>query len=71
MIKLKISMGCWTKISKTIGINHRDWGNHLGLMEFCYNLTKHLVTRVSPFDALGIEAKQPMDLAISKTRDHC
>jgi len=49
--------------------NHKDWGNHLGLAKFCYNSTKHLATNMSPFElALGVEAKQPMDLTIPRTR---
>jgi hypothetical protein len=37
----------------------------LGLVEFCYNFTKHLAIKTNPSKlALGVEAKQPMDLAI-------
>jgi len=33
---------------------------------------KHLATKMSPFElALGIEAKQPLDLTISRTKDTC
>ncbi len=49
--------------------DHKDWGDHLGLVEFCYNFTKHLAAKMNPFElALGIEAKQPMDLTILRTR---
>jgi hypothetical protein len=52
-----------------IADDHKDWGNHLGLAEFCYNSIKHLATKMSPFElALGVEAKQPMDLTIPKIR---
>jgi len=41
-----------------IACNHKDWGDHLGLVEFCYNSTKHSTTKMSPFElALGVEAK--------------
>ncbi len=50
--------------------DHKDWANHLGLLEFCYKSIKHSTTKMNPFElALGVEAKQPMDLAIPKTRD--
>ncbi len=43
--------------------DHKDWGDHLGLTKFCYNSIKHSTTKMSPFElALGIEAKQLMDL---------
>jgi hypothetical protein len=49
--------------------DHKDWGGHLGLVEFCYNFTKHLATKMSPFElALGVKVKQPMDLTILKIR---
>ncbi len=49
--------------------DHKDWGDHLGLAEFCYNSTKHLATKMNPFElVLGIEVKQPMDLTIPRTR---
>jgi len=49
--------------------NHKDWGDHLGLAKFCYNFTKHSTIKMNPFElALGVEAKQPMDLAIPKTK---
>jgi transposase len=45
--------------------DHKDCNDHLSLVEFCYNSTKHPTTKMSPFElALGVEAKQPMDLAI-------
>jgi hypothetical protein len=47
----------------------KNWGNHLGLVEFCYNFTKHLAIKTNPVKlALGIETKQPMDLAIFRTK---
>jgi hypothetical protein len=52
-----------------IASDHKDWGDHIGLAEFCYNSTKHSTTKTNPFElALGVEAKQPMDLAIPRTR---
>ncbi len=37
----------------------------MGLIEFCYNFIKHSATKMSPFElALGMKAKQPMDLTI-------
>jgi len=41
-------------------------------MEFCYNSTTHLITKMSSFElSLGKEAKKPMDLAIPMGwRDH-
>jgi hypothetical protein len=42
--------------------DHKDWGDHLSLVEFCYNSTKHSTKKMNPFElALGVEAKQPMD----------
>jgi hypothetical protein len=50
--------------------DHKDWGNHLGLLEFCYKSTKHSITKMNPFElALGVEVKQPIDLTIPRTRD--
>jgi hypothetical protein len=55
-----------------IASDHKDWGDHLGLVKFCYNSTKHLATKMSPFElALGVEAKQPMDLTIPRIRGTC
>ncbi len=49
--------------------NHEDWGDHLGLAKFCYNSTKDLTIKMSPFElALGVEVKQPMDLTIFRTK---
>jgi hypothetical protein len=49
--------------------DHKDWGDHLGFVKFCYISTKHSATKMSPFElALGIEVKQPMDLTIVRTR---
>jgi hypothetical protein len=48
-----------------VNIDQRDWGEHLGLMEFCYNSITHLASKMSLFElALRKEAKKPMDLAI-------
>ncbi len=42
------------------------------LVKFCYNSIKHLATKMRPFElALGVEAKQPMDLTIPRTRGTC
>ncbi len=52
--------------------DHKNWGDRLGLVEFCYNSTKHSTTKMSPFElALGAKAKQPMNLTIPKTRSIC
>jgi transposase InsO family protein len=49
--------------------DHKDLSDHLGLEEFCYNSTKHLAIKMSPFElTLGVEVKQPMDLTITRTR---
>jgi hypothetical protein len=48
--------------------NHRNWGHKFGLVEFCYNSTKHSTTRMSPFKLmLGMEVKQPLDLVVFRT----
>ncbi len=53
-------------------VDHRDWGDHLGLANFYYNSTMHMVMKMSMFElALGKKAKKPMDLAIPMgKRDH-
>ncbi len=48
-----------------VNINQRDWGEHLGLVEFCYNSTMHSVMKMFLFElVLGKEGKKPMDLTI-------
>jgi hypothetical protein len=38
--------------------NCKVWVDHLGLMEFCYNSTKHSIIKINPFElALGVEVK--------------
>jgi hypothetical protein len=55
-------------IHKYIADDHKDYSDHLSLVEFCYNSTKHPATKMNPFElALGVETKQPMDLAIVGT----
>jgi hypothetical protein len=55
-----------------IGGDYKDWGDHLGLVKFCHNFTKHSVMKMSHFElALGVEVKQPMNLTIPKTRGTC
>jgi len=53
-------------------VDHRDWGDHLGLVEVYFNSTMHMVMTMSMFEpTLGKEAKKPMDLAIPMgKRDH-
>ncbi len=53
-------------------VDHKDWGDCLGLEEFCYNSTMHMVMKMSMFEpTLGKEAKKPVDLAIPMgKRDH-
>ncbi len=52
--------------------DHKDWGDHLGLAEFCYNSTKYSTTKMNPFQlASGIKVKQPMDLTIPRKRSTC
>ncbi len=55
-----------------VGVNKKDWGEHLGLAKFYCNSTTHLAMKMSPFELmLGKEAKKPMDLAISMgCKDH-
>jgi hypothetical protein len=49
-----------------VNIDQRDWGEHLGLVKFCYNSTMHLVTKMFSFElVLGKEGKKPMDLDFS------
>jgi hypothetical protein len=56
-----------------VSANYRDWGNHLNLIEFCYNSTKHSTIGANPFKlALGVEARKPMQLTIVKFEGyHC
>lgn len=38
--------------------DYKDWRDHLRLVKFCYNFTKHSVIKVSHFElALGVEVK--------------
>jgi hypothetical protein len=55
-----------------VNIDQRDWDEHLGLVEFCYNSTMHLVMKMLSFELLlGKEGKKPMDLAIPMgQKDH-
>jgi hypothetical protein len=54
-----------------VGANQKDWGEHLGLEEFCYNSTMHLATKMSPFElTLGKEVGKPMDLTIPMGRKY-
>ncbi len=48
-----------------VGVNQKDWGEHLGLVKFCYNSTLHSMTKMFLFKlVLGKEATKPMNLAI-------
>jgi hypothetical protein len=48
-----------------VNVYQGDWGEDLSLVEFFYNSTMHLVTKMSPCEfVLRKEAKKPMDLAI-------
>jgi hypothetical protein len=52
-----------------IANDHKNWGDHLGLAKFCYNSTKHSAIKTNPFmSALGVDAKQPKDLTILRTK---
>jgi hypothetical protein len=63
MAKQIQSMGQYFK--NYVSINKKDWGKHLGLVEFCYNSTTHSTTKMSLFElTLGKDAKKPMDLTI-------
>jgi hypothetical protein len=43
----------------------KDWDEHLGLVEFCYNSTMHSTTKMSMFElALGKETTKSMDSTI-------
>jgi hypothetical protein len=55
-----------------MNIDQRHQGEHLGLVEFCYNFATHSVSKMSLFElALRKEAKKFMDLAIPiRQRDH-
>jgi hypothetical protein len=45
-----------------VSTNSRDWGEHLGLVEFCDNSIMHLMTKMSPFEfTLRKETKKPMN----------
>jgi hypothetical protein len=37
--------------------DHKDWGDLLGLVEFCYYSTKHLAIKMSPLNWLGYWSK--------------
>jgi uncharacterized protein YecT (DUF1311 family) len=46
-------------------VDQKDWGEHLGFTEFCYNSTIHLAMKMFSSElTLGKEAKKLMDLAI-------
>jgi hypothetical protein len=48
-----------------VSANSRDWGEHLSLVEFCYNSIMHSVTKMFPFElALGKEVRKLMDVGI-------
>jgi hypothetical protein len=56
-------------LTNYVGIDCKDWGDHLGLTKFCYNSTMHTMTKMSRFElVLGKEAKKPMDLTIIMQR---
>ncbi len=39
-----------------MGADNKDWGNDLGLTKFCYNSTKHSMTRMTLFElVVGLE----------------
>jgi hypothetical protein len=58
--------GVFNQYSKNyVNIDQKDWGKHLGLVEFCYNSTTHSTTKTSLFELkLGKETKKPMDSTI-------
>ena len=40
--------------------DQRDWVDHIDILEFCYNSTKHSATGFSPFElAAGKEVNTP------------
>jgi hypothetical protein len=55
-----------------MSIDKKDWGEHLGLVEFYYNSITHLITKMSSFKlALGKEDKKPINLTIPMgQKDH-
>jgi hypothetical protein len=55
-----------------VGVDQKDWGEHLGLTEFCYNSTMHSTTKMSSFElTLRKEAMKLMDLTIlMEHKDH-
>jgi hypothetical protein len=55
-----------------VNASQKDWGEHLSLVEFCYNFTMHLAIKMFSFKlTLGKETRKLMDLAIPMgRRDH-
>jgi len=55
-----------------VGVNQKDWDEHLGMVEFCYNSISHSMTKMSLFElTLGKEATKLMNLGIPMgRRDH-
>ncbi len=55
-----------------VNANQKDCGEHLGLVQFCYNFIMHLTIKMFSFKlTLGKEAKKLMDLTIPMGRkDH-
>jgi hypothetical protein len=48
-----------------VGVDQKDWSEHLGLVEFCYNSITHSMTKIYLFElTLEKEAKKSMDLTI-------
>jgi hypothetical protein len=55
-----------------VSVDQKDWGEHLSMVEFCYNCIIHSTTKMSLFELmLGKEVKKLMDLIILVgRRDH-
>jgi hypothetical protein len=63
MVKQKKVNGVLNQYLKNyVNANTRDWGEHLDLVEFCYNSIMHSTTKMSPFElTLGKETRKPMN----------
>ncbi len=52
-----------------VNIDKKDWGEHLSMVEFCYNSTTHLVIKMCPFKlTLGKQNREANGL--NHSQDH-
>ena len=48
----------------------KDWVDHIDMLEFCYNSSKHFATSFSPFElAIGKQVLTPLTLVSHAVRD--